>query len=142
MAEHIPPFHLAFPVIDLEETRGFYTTLLGCTEGRHSPGEWCDFNFYGHQIVAHVAPDECGCTSYSDVDDHKVPAKHFGVVLSMSDWQTLADRLTAAKIKFIIEPYVRFKGQPGEQATMFFMDPSNNAIEIKAFQSMDQLFAT
>lgn len=138
---NIPPFHLAFPVRDVEEARTFYGEVLGCTEGRCAPGEWCDFNFYGHQIVAHKAPEECGCDAYSDVDSHKVPARHFGVVLPMDEWQALADRLTGLGIQFIIEPYVRFKGEAGEQATMFFMDPSENAIEIKAFANIESLFA-
>jgi len=140
-AQKIPPFHLAFPVRDLEAARRFYGEVLGCTEGRCAPGEWCDFNFYGHQIVAHVAPDETGCTSYSNVDAHRVPARHFGVVLPMEEWKALAERLTAMGIDFIIEPYVRFAGEVGEQATMFFMDPSDNAIEIKAFANIESLFA-
>lgn len=138
----VPPFHLAFPVRDLEEARRFYTEVLGCSEGRSAPGKWCDFNFYGHQIVAHVAPDECGCDAHGEVDGHKVPARHFGVVLSMPQWEALAERLRAAGIDFIIEPYIRFRGEPGEQATMFFLDPSDNAIEIKAFKDMAALFAT
>ena len=139
--QSIPPFHLAFPVRDLEESRTFYGEVLGCTEGRHAPSLWCDFNFYGHQIVAHVAPDECGNTSYSEVDSHKVPARHFGVVLPMVEWQALAQRLEALGIEFIIAPYVRFAGEVGEQATMFFLDPSDNAIEVKAFANIDTLFA-
>lgn len=137
----IPPFHLAFPVKELEETRRFYGEVLGCTEGRSAPGKWCDFNFYGHQIVAHVAPEECGCSAYSDVDSHKVPARHFGLVLPMEDWQALANRLNELGIEFIIKPYIRFAGEVGEQATMFFLDPSENAIEVKAFANIDQLFA-
>ncbi len=136
----MPPFHLAFPVRDLHETRRFYGDLLGCPEGRSS-NEWIDFNFYGHQIVAHLAPDECGHRSSSKVDDHDVPVRHFGAVLNLAQWQDLADKLTAAETRFIIEPYIRFKGEPGEQATMFFLDPSGNAIEIKAFANLDSLFA-
>jgi extradiol dioxygenase family protein len=136
----MPPFHLAFPVHDLAAARRFYGDLLGCPEGRSSP-EWVDFNFYGHQIVAHLAPDECGTAATNAVDGHGVPVRHFGAVLSLSQFDTLADRLRAAGTKFVIEPYVRFKGEPGEQATMFFLDPSGNAVEIKAFANLDSLFA-
>jgi extradiol dioxygenase family protein len=135
----MPPFHLAFPVHDLAAARRFYGELLGCPEGRSSAG-WIDFNFYGHQIVAHLAPDECGHRSSSRVDDHDVPVRHFGAVLTIPQWQVLADRLKAAGTQFVIEPYIRFKGEPGEQATMFFLDPSGNAIEIKAFANLDSLF--
>jgi extradiol dioxygenase family protein len=136
----IPPFHLAFPVHDLAAARGFYGDLLGCPEGRSSP-DWVDFNFYGHQIVAHLAPAECGSAATSAVDDHAVPVRHFGVVLDLPQWQALADRLRAAGTRFVIEPYVRFKGEVGEQATMFFLDPSGNAVEVKAFADMGSLFA-
>jgi uncharacterized protein len=112
---------------------------MGCAEGRSSE-EWIDFNFYGHQIVAHLAPARPAPVS-NEVDGHDVPVPHFGVVLSMRDWQDLADRLKAAGTKFEIEPYIRFKGQVGEQATMFFYDPSHNALEFKAFADMGQLFA-
>jgi uncharacterized protein len=135
-----PPFHLAFPVHDLALARQFYGELLGCPEGRSSDA-WIDFDFYGHQIVAHLAPDECGHRQTSAVDGHDVPVKHFGAVLSLDQWQTLADRLTSKGVKFIIEPQTRFKGQVGEQATMFFLDPSGNALEFKAFADMSQLFA-
>ena len=136
----MPPFHLAFPVHDIAAARQFYGDLLGCPEGRSS-AEWIDFNFYGHQIVAHLAPDECGRRGASSkVDDHDVPVRHFGAVLNLAQWQQLADKLKAAGTKFVIEPYVRFKGEPGEQATMFFHDPSGNAIEIKAFANLDSLF--
>ncbi|MGG4578445.1 VOC family protein [Alcaligenes sp. Me129] len=134
------PFHLAFPVHDLAVARQFYGQTLGCPEGRSSD-QWIDFNFYGHQIVAHLAPSECGSNATSAVDAHNVPVRHFGVVLDMATWQTLADKLVAAGTKFVIEPYIRFKGEPGEQATMFFMDPSGNALEFKAFNSLDSLFA-
>jgi extradiol dioxygenase family protein len=137
----IPPFHLAFPVHDLAAARGFYGDLLGCPEGRSSP-DWVDFNFYGHQIVAHLAPAECGSAATSAVDDHAVPVRHFGVVLDLTQWQALADKLRAAGTRFVIEPYVRFKGEVGEQATMFFLDPSGNAVEVKAFADMDSLFAS
>ena len=136
----MPPFHLAFPVRDLSEARAFYGELLECPEGRSSD-EWIDFNFFGHQIVAHLSPEECRETATSGVDNHQVPVRHFGAVLSIPSWQALADKLKAAGTQFIIEPYVRFKDQPGEQATMFFTDPSGNAIEIKAFKDMQSLFA-
>ncbi|GAB2890164.1 VOC family protein [Paralcaligenes sp. KSB-10] len=136
----IPPFHLAFPVRDLSEARAFYGNLLGCPEGRSSD-QWVDFDFYGHQIVAHLSPEECGSSQTSKVDDHNVPVRHFGAVLEMSAWEALAAKLQAAKTRFVIEPYVRFKGEAGEQATMFFMDPSGNALEFKAFRNIDSLFA-
>lgn len=134
------PFHLAFPVHDLAVARAFYGELLGCPEGRSSP-EWVDFNFYGHQIVAHLAPEETGAVRKSAVDGHGVPVRHFGIVLPMADWEQMAARLKAAGTEFVIEPYVRFQGQPGEQATMFFMDPSGNALEFKAFGDITKLFA-
>ncbi|MBV7407830.1 VOC family protein [Maritimibacter sp. DP1N21-5] len=137
----MPPFHLAFPVHDLAAARDFYKGLLGCTEGRSSP-DWVDFNFHGHQIVAHLAPDECGSAATNAVDGHGVPVRHFGAVLDMETWVATAEKLRAAGTEFVIEPYIRFKGQPGEQATMFFLDPSGNAVELKAFADMDQLFAT
>ena len=136
----MPPFHLAFPVHDLAAARKFYGELLGCSEGRSSP-EWVDFNFYGHQIVAHLAPDECGHKETSAVDGKNVPVRHFGAVLNLAQWQQLADKLKAAGTKFVIEPYVRFKGEPGEQATMFFLDPSGNALEFKSFKDLSQVFA-
>ena len=135
----LPPFHLAFPVHDLSVARQFYGDLLGCSEGRSS-SEWVDFNFYGHQIVAHLAPDECGHRSTSAVDGHNVPVRHFGAILPLPEWETLAARLKAAGTQFVIEPYIRFKGEPGEQATMFFLDPSGNAIEFKSFATLDNLF--
>ena len=135
-----PRFHLAFPVRDLAEARSFYGGLLGCPEGRSSP-DWIDFDFYGHQIVAHLAPHETGATSANAVDGHGVPVRHFGVILDMDAWRTLADRLTLAGTDFVIAPYVRFKGEPGEQATMFFRDPSGNAVEFKAFADIGNLFA-
>lgn len=134
------PFHLAFPVDDLAAARDFYGNLLGCTEGRSS-SEWIDFNFYGHQIVAHLAPDEASAVPANAVDGHGVPVRHFGVVLPMQDWQAAAERLTTAGVDFIIKPYIRFKGEPGEQATMFFKDPSGNAVEMKAFADINNLFA-
>lgn len=133
------PFHLAFPVRDLAEARSFYGGLLGCAEGRSSE-EWIDFDFYGHQIVAHTG-GESGDRASNPVDGHDVPVPHFGVVLTMEDWQALADRLVAAGTQFAIEPTIRFKGRPGEQATMFFRDPSGNALEMKAFVDDAMLFA-
>jgi hypothetical protein len=136
----LSPFHLAFPVHDLAAARRFYGELLGCPEGRSSQ-EWVDFNFYGHQIVAHLAPSETGETQRNAVDGHGVPVRHFGIVLPLAEWQALAERLKAHGTAFVIEPYIRFAGQPGEQATMFFLDPSGNAIEIKAFADIGRLFA-
>lgn len=135
------PFHLAFPVHDLAEARRFYGAIMGCTEGRSSE-EWVDFDFYGHQIVAHRAPGEAGDRASNHVDGHGVPVPHFGVVLAMTDWQDLAERLEAAGTEFAIPPTIRFKGKPGEQATMFFRDPSGNALEMKAFADDAMLFAT
>lgn len=135
------PFHLAFPVRDISEARAFYGDLLGCREGR-SADDWVDFDFYGHQIVAHRVEGSGGDAGGNRVDGHDVPVPHFGVVLDMSAWTALADHLTIAGTRFEIEPCVRFKGEPGEQATMFFRDPSGNAIEMKAFASLDALFAT
>ncbi len=140
ITQTMPPFHLAFPVHDLDIARHFYSQVLGCSEGRSS-SDWIDFNFYGHQIVVHLSPESCNSTTTSAVDSHNVPVRHFGVVLSMSAWELLAEKLKAAGTKFIIEPYIRFKGEAGEQATMFFKDPSGNAIEFKAFQNMTSLFA-
>jgi len=136
-----PPFHLAFPVHDLAAARAFYGGLLGCREGRSSE-RWVDFDLHGHQIVAHLAPEKCGVTAHNPVDGHDVPVPHFGLVLSMADWQALAQRLRAAGTRFVIEPGIRFKGQTGEQATMFLLDPSGNALEFKAFADPAQLFAT
>ncbi|MGA9341700.1 MAG: VOC family protein [Rhodanobacteraceae bacterium] len=136
----LPPFHLAFPVTSLPATRAFYCDLLGCTAGRSSE-HWIDFNFFGHQIVAHLVEDMAHRVS-SPVDGDDVPIPHFGVVLSMPDWQALADRLSAAHVDFVIEPHVRFRGQTGEQATLFVRDPSGNALELKAFADPSRLFAS
>lgn len=136
----IPPFHLAFPVSDLEATRTFYVDLLGCGVGREAE-RWIDFDFHGHQISAHLVPDEAFDTPTNPVDGNAVPARHFGVVLGWADWHALADRLTAAGTEFIIEPRIRFKGEVGEQATLFFRDPSGNALEFKSFKDPSQLFA-
>lgn len=137
----LPPFHLAFPVDDLAQARRFYGDLLGCTEGRSSD-EWIDFDFHGHQIVAHLAPENAGDRASNHVDGHGVPVPHFGLVLAMEDWQALADKLKAAGTEFVIEPTIRFRDRPGEQATMFLRDPSGNALEFKAFADPGQLFAT
>jgi extradiol dioxygenase family protein len=134
------PFHLAFPVHDLAQARAFWGGVIGCAEGRSS-SEWIDFDFYGHQIVAHLSPTSSAAKASNPVDGHDVPVPHFGVVLEMADWQALADRLKAAGSAFLIEPHIRFPGQAGEQATMFFRDPSGNAIEMKAFADLGQLFA-
>jgi extradiol dioxygenase family protein len=137
----LTPFHIAFPVDDLDAARTFYGTTLGCPEGRSS-AEWIDFDLFGHQIVAHYKPtDGTKDTHHNAVDGHAVPVPHFGVVLTMERWQALAERLQAAKVKFEIEPYIRFKGEIGEQATMFFYDPAGNALEFKAFADMSQVFA-
>lgn len=135
------PFHLAFPVHDLAAARAFYGDVLGCGEGRSSD-QWIDFDFYGHQIVAHLDPAAKPVATSNPVDGHDVPVPHFGVVLTMDQWEGLAARLQAAGIRFGIEPHIRFKGQPGEQATMFFLDPSGNALEFKAFADDAMLFAT
>ena len=134
-------FHLAFPVHNIEEARAFYGGVLGCLEGRSSD-TWVDFNLFGHQIVAHLRPPgEGGVATSNAVDNHDVPVPHFGVILSMDEWREMAERVRAAGIEFVIEPYVRFEGQPGEQATMFFLDPSGNALEFKAFADSTQVFA-
>ena len=134
-------FHLAFPVRDLAEARAFYGDLLACPEGRSSP-HWIDFDFFGRQLVAHLSPEACEAqTGNSEVDGHAVPVRHFGAVLSMADWEQLAARLSAAGTQFLIEPQLRFKGLAGEQATMFFLDPSGNALEFKAFADLSQIFA-
>lgn len=135
-----PPFHLAFPVDDLEKAREFYGGLLGCPEGRSS-SSWIDFDFYGHQVVAHLSPGEVGRAAANQVDGHDVPVRHFGVILEWSAWHRLAERLRASGIRFIIEPGIRFQGQVGEQATMFLLDPAGNALEFKSFQDMSQVFA-
>lgn len=135
------PFHLAFPVHDLETARVFYREVLGCGEGRSSD-HWIDFDLYGHQIVAHLDPDMSPCPIQNAVDGHDVPVPHFGIVLTMPQWEGLAERLRASGIQFGIEPHIRFAGQVGEQATMFFTDPSGNALEFKAFADDGQLFAT
>ena len=134
-----PRFHLAFPVRDLAEARGFYGDLLGCPEGRSSP-EWVDFDFYGHQIVAHLCAPQAG-TATNEVDGENVPVRHFGVILELPAWEAVTGKLRAAGVSFIIEPQIRFKGLPGEQATCFFLDPSGNALELKAFADDAMVFA-
>ncbi len=134
------PFHLAFPVHNLSEARHFYGEVMGCAEGRSSD-QWIDFDFFGHQIVAHLDAGARSVSTHNTVDGHDVPVPHFGVVLTMAQWQALAERVQAAGIQFGIAPHVRFKGQVGEQATMFFYDPSGNALEFKAFADDALLFA-
>jgi len=135
-----PPFHLAFPVDDLAEARHFYGTILGCAEGRSSE-EWVDFDFFGHQIVAHLCPETDRKRRSNRVDGDDVPVRHFGAVLPMEDWHSLSQRLKQADVTFIIEPHVRFAGESGEQATLFVLDPSGNALEFKSFRNLQQLFA-
>ena len=135
------PFHLAIPVDDLDKARSFYRDVMQCEEGR-SDTKWVDFNFYGHQLVIHYKEkDKETALASNPVDGHDVPIPHFGVVLSWSDWEDLSARLQEKNIQFIIEPYIRFKGEVGEQATMFFLDPCGNALEFKAFKNMENLFA-
>ena len=136
------PFHIAFPVDDLAAARRFYGTLLGCPEGRSSD-QWIDFDLFGHQIVAHYKPRSASGAAdfHNPVDGHDVPVPHFGVILTMDQWHMLADRLKDAGTRFVIEPYIRFKGETGEQATMFFLDPAGNALEFKAFADFSQIFA-
>ena len=146
MSNHLPPrdyprFHLAFPVTDLALARRFYGERLGCPEGRSSE-DWVDFDFFGHQIVAHKVDGSEITDPTSLVDGKQVPVRHFGIVTDPATWDALAVRFRAADIRFIIEPHVRFRGEPGEQATMFFLDPFGNALEFKAFADMDRLFAT
>lgn len=136
----IQPFHLAFPVHDISEARRFYGGVLGLPEGRSSE-TWVDFDLFGHQVVAHYSPSAGARAHHNPVDGHDVPVPHFGVILEMRDWKHLRDRLVEAEIQFVIEPYIRFEGEPGEQATMFFLDPSGNALEFKAFEDLSQLFA-
>ena len=134
-----PPFHLAFPVADLPKTRDFYVELLGCEVGRESD-RWIDFDFYGHQITAHLAPDECAGSETNPVDGKRVPVRHFGAILEWAQWHALADRFQSAGIDFLIAPGIRFEGQVGEQATMFIEDPSGNGLEFKSFKDMAAVF--
>ncbi len=146
MATSLTPFHLAIPVDDLSSSRSFYGQLLGCAEGR-SAEQWVDFNLFGHQVVCHVQKRPAGegghISGSNAVDGHDVPIPHFGVILEMSDWKRLAAKLQAANVEFMIDPYIRFEGEPGEQATMFLRDPSGNALEFKSFRDIGaELFAT
>ena len=146
MTRHLPTanyprFHLAFPVTDLAAARRFYGEFLGCAEGRSSD-DWVDFDFFGHQIVAHKVDSARMADATSLVDGKQVPVRHFGVVTDRGTWDGLAERFRVAGVQFVIEPYVRFRGEPGEQATMFFLDPFGNALEFKAFADINQLFAT
>lgn len=134
------PFHLAFPVKDIESTRQFYGHLLGCEIGREAE-RWIDFNFFGHQLSAHVKPEELAAAKTNEVDGDNVPVRHFGAILEWNAWHQLADKLRAEGIQFIIEPHIRFAGEVGEQATMFFLDPSGNALEFKSFKDFSQIFA-
>lgn len=133
-------FHLAAPIRDKEETRLFYSELLGCEVGREADS-WIDFDFYGHQLSFHVKPEELAAAKSNDVDGKDVPVRHFGAILEWDSWHALADKLKAHQIDFVIDPYVRFQGETGEQATMFFLDPSGNALEFKAFKDPSQIFA-
>jgi len=142
----LTPFHIAVQVRDIGEARRFYKGVLGCSEGR-SDTQWVDFDLYGHQFVCHLNPDlgpnGTIAAHFNPVDGHGVPVPHAGVVLEMPEWERLAERLRRAGVRFVIEPYVRFRGKPGEQATMFLLDPSGNALEFKSFRDIDrQLFAT
>lgn len=136
-----PRFHLAFPVADLESSRRFYADLLGCSIGRTSQN-WIDFNFYGHQITAHLKPDECQTVRTNSVDKEEVPVRHFGLILEWSQWHQLAERLKTHQVDFLIQPQIRFAGETGEQATLFIQDPSGNALEFKSFQDEAQIFAS
>lgn len=133
------PFHLAFPVPDLKKAKHFYGVVLGCPEGR-SDETWVDYNFYGHQLVFHLNPDQKIDRFVNPVDQHPVPVPHFGVILSWEDWEFLAERLKKFQLEFVIEPYIRFKGKPGEQATMFFYDPNGLSLEFKAFKHDSMIF--
>lgn len=137
---NLPPFHLAFPVDDLAAARAFYGGLLQCPEGR-SAEDWVDFNLHGHQIVAHLAPDSVAARASNAVDGEEVPVPHFGIVLPIAEWKALAERLVEADASFVIPPTVRFEGLPGEQATMFLLDPAGNALEFKAMAKPENLFA-
>lgn len=135
-----PPFHLAIPVDDLAAADAFYHGLLGCPHGRRSD-KWTDYDFFGHQLVAHLSPEDCARAKTNVVDGHDVPARHFGIVMRPADWRALGDKLQQAGADFIIEPNIRFRGEPGEQGTFFIRDPAGNALEFKCFEDMAQLFA-
>jgi len=136
----IRPFHLAVPVDDVAKARAFYRDVIGCEEGRSSE-HWVDFDFFGHQFVIHHKPKSEAVRHHNEVDGHDVPVPHFGVVLDWVQWEQLAEKLRSKNVEFVIEPYIRFKGEVGEQATMFFLDPCGNALEFKAFKDINQLFA-
>lgn len=140
MSNTPPIFHLAIPTDDLVKTRQFYGTLLGCSEGR-STDKWIDYNFFGHQLSVHLKPEEVKQITANEVDGKNVPVRHFGIILEWDIWHQLAEKLQAHGLQFVIEPYIRFKGNVGEQATMFFLDPSFNALEFKSFKDMSQVFA-
>ena len=135
------PFHLAFPVLNIQETKDFYGNVLGCEIGREDK-KWVDFNFFGHQLSAHVKPDELNNTKKNEVDGKSVPVRHFGVILTWEDWNILSEKLKSIGTSFIIDPYIRFEGEVGEQGTMFFLDPSGNALEFKTFKDPSQIFAS
>lgn len=135
-----PRFHLAFPVHDLEAARAFYGGILGCPQGREDPGRWVDYDLFGHQVVTHYAPEECGGAVTNDVDSKKIPVKHFGLILEWDAWEKLAEKLKAANVPFLVDPYVRFAGKPGEQGTFFVIDPSGNALEFKTFREERMIF--
>ncbi|GLQ06178.1 VOC family protein [Sneathiella chinensis] len=135
----MPPFHLAFPVMNIEDTRRFYVDILGCKVGREAE-KWIDFDFFGHQISAHVKPEQCEAVETNAVDGDNVPVRHFGAVLEWSDWEALRDKVAASGTAFLIEPRIRFEGQAGEQGIFFLHDPSGNAMEFKTFKNMDSLF--
>ena len=134
------PFHLAFPVYDIKKTKDWYIEILGCEIGRESK-RWVDFNFFGHQISAHLTNVKNKKLSTNTVDQKNIPIRHFGIILDWNDWEKLSKKLTQKNIDFIVEPYIRFKGKPGEQATMFIKDPSNNVLEFKSFRDFDNIFA-
>jgi len=136
----MPPFHLAFPVLNIEDTRRFFVDVLGCKVGREAE-KWIDFDFFGHQISAHVKPEECAAAATNGVDGDAVPVRHFGAVLEWSEWEALLERVKAAGTEFIIEPRIRFEGEPGEQGIFFIKDPAGNAMEFKTFKDMENLFA-
>lgn len=135
----MPPFHLAFPVKDIAETKQFYRDLLGCKIGRETE-KWVDFDFFGHQLSAHLRPEETTPVTANEVDGKNVPVRHFGAILPWAEWHILAEKLQSGGVAFVIAPYIRFKGETGEQATMFFLDPSGNALEFKSFKDPSQIF--
>ena len=139
MRNKIRPFHLAFPVSDIQETIKWYTSILGCTIGRQTD-EWVDFNFFGHQISAHKVNSQSYNLDTNSVDGHNIPIRHFGIILSMTNWELLVEKLKLNKITFLIEPNIRFKNEKGEQATLFIKDPSENVLEFKAFQYDEMIF--